>query len=95
MQRTFDTIKPIDIVDAFSAGKELWPIFGAKTVKMMAEGVRTLRAIWKGAWAAADGNTRIKNNQLKEANHKRLISLYTNKNWMPSKNLKTIGAILK
>src|SRR5262249_62036132 len=36
MQRTFDTIKPIDIVDAFAAGEELWPIFAPRTLKLIA-----------------------------------------------------------
>ena len=60
MQRTFGTIKPIDIVNAFADGKELWPIFDKATVKVMADGVRTLRAIWKGAWKAPGGDTKIR-----------------------------------
>jgi hypothetical protein len=95
MQRTFGTIKPIDIVNAFADGKELWPIFNQATVKVMADGVRTLRAIWKGAWKAAGGETKIKDSAVKGANHQALIDLYMNKNWMPSKSLKTIGSVLK
>jgi hypothetical protein len=95
MQRTFSTIKPIDIVDAFADGKELWPLFGTKTVKVMADGTRVLRAIWKGAWKQGQGDTKIKVGALKEADHQRLIDLYMDKTWMPSKNLKTIGALLK
>jgi hypothetical protein len=95
MQRTFRTIKPIDIVDAFEAKKDLWTLFDKKTVKVMADGVRTLRAIWKGAWKAAGGDTNIKAGSLTEADHQKLIDLYMDKTWMPSKNLKTIGSILK
>ena len=32
---------------------------------------------------------------MKETDHQALIGLYMNKNWMPSKSLKTIGAVLK
>jgi len=64
-------------------------------VKVMADGVRTLRAIWRGAWKTAGGDTKIKAGSLKEADHQKLIALYMNKTWMPSKNLKTIGALLK
>jgi len=95
MQRTFATIKPIDIVNAFADAKDLWPLFGPQTLRVMADGVRTLRAIWKGAWKAAKGDTKIKTSLLKEADHQKLITLYMNKNWMPSKNLKTIGGLLK
>jgi hypothetical protein len=95
MQRTFKAIKPIDIVDAFDAGEDLWNRFGTATVEVMTDGVRTLRAIWRGAWNAADGETRIAAARLVEAPHKDLIKLYTTKTWMPSKSLKTIGAVLK
>ncbi|HXT68460.1 MAG TPA: hypothetical protein VN700_01800 [Vicinamibacterales bacterium] len=95
MQRTFSTIKPVDIVDAFADGKDLWPLFGTKTVKVMADGTRVLRAIWKGAWKQGQGDTKIKDGSLKEADHQKLIDLYMDKTWMPSKNLKTIGALLK
>jgi len=95
MQRTFTTIKPIDIVNAFASGTDLWATFDKRTVKVMADGVRTLRAIWRGAWKTAGGDTKIKAGSLKEADHQKLIALYMNKTWMPSKNLKTIGALLK
>src|SRR5262249_49437543 len=94
MQRTFATIKPIDIVNAFADAKDLWPLFGPQTLRVMADGVRTRRAMWKGGWKAAKGDTKIKTSLLKEADHQKLITLYMNKNWMPSKNLKTISGLL-
>jgi hypothetical protein len=95
MQRTFGTIKPIDIVNAFDKGDDLWESFGTRTVTVMADGVRTLRAIWKGAWKTADGESKISTTKLHEADHKKLIQLYMRKTWAPSKTLKAIGAILK
>jgi hypothetical protein len=74
MQRTFGLIKPQDIVDAFANGNDLWAMFDKRTVKVLADGVRTLRAIWKGAWKAADGDTKIKAGALKEADHQKLIA---------------------
>ena len=66
MQGIFDTIKPQDIADAFAGGSDLWTIFDKRTVKDVADSVRTLRAIWKGAWTAADGDAKIKAGALKE-----------------------------
>jgi hypothetical protein len=95
MQRTFGTIKPIEIVDVFDNGDDLWSQFGTRAVSVMSDGVRTLRAIWKGAWNAAGGDTKIAAGKLREADHKKLVKLYLRKTWVPSKSLKTIGAILK
>lgn len=94
MQRTFKTIQPLDIVDAFDKGQDLWSLFGDRTVKVMADGVRTLRAIWKGAWKAAGGDTRIAATSLGEADHAKLIALYRRNTWAPSKTLKTIQSVL-
>ena len=95
MQRTFDKIKPLDIVEAFDAGENLWDRFGAKTAVVMADGVRTLRAIWKGAWNQAKGDTRIAERRLREVDHQQLIKLYMRKTWVPSKTLRTIGSALR
>jgi hypothetical protein len=94
MQRTFKAIKPQEIVDAFADGKDLWDEFGEATVKVMTDGVLTMRAIWLGAWNKGGGK-RIPKNRLVPADFTDLKSLYMKKTWMPSKNLKTIAAILK
>ena len=95
MQRTFGRIKPIDIVNAFVDQKDLWAEFHTKTVACMADGVRTLRAIWRGAWNAGSGETKVAKSKLVEAPHADLIAFYMNKNWLPSKTLKTIDGFIK
>ena len=93
MRSTFATIKPIDIVNAYADGKDLWPLFKDDTVKVIAAGVATMRAIWKGAWNQGSGNT-IAAANLGAAPTKDLIKLYMTSTWMPSKSLKTIGTVL-
>jgi hypothetical protein len=93
MRRTFAAIQPKDIVDAHAAGKELWPLFGSDTVGVIADGVTTQRAIWRGAWVKGGGET-IADSKLKQANPADLKKLYMKKTWMPSKSLKTIGELL-
>ncbi len=95
MQRTSKAIKPMAIIDAYAAGDDLWNAFGTQTVGVMADGVRTLRAIWRGAWAAGGGDQKIPAARLVEAPHADLIALYLRNTWMPSKSLKTIDAVLK
>ncbi len=93
MRTTFTKIKPIDIVNAFAGGKDLWPLFKDGTVEVMAAGVATLRAVWQGAWDLGNGDA-IATAKLMAAPHEDLIKLYMTKTWMPSKNLKAIGAVL-
>jgi hypothetical protein len=93
MRRTFATIKPKDLVDAYAAGNELWPLFGADTVTVIADGVMTQRAIWRGAWNTGHGDL-IAANKLIQAKPADLKKLYMKKTWMPSKTLKTISEIL-
>lgn len=93
MRSTFQLIKPKDIVDAFADGRDLWQEFGDATVKVMADGVRTLRAIWLGAWNQGGGpNTSAA--KLVAADEKTLIRLYMKKTWAPSMGLKNIGTVL-
>jgi hypothetical protein len=93
MRRTFAKIAPQALVDAFADGDDLWDKFGPRTVEVIADGVRTLRAIWRGAWAA--GPSKVAAGKLAEVPHQDLIDLYMRKTWMPSKTLKTIKAVLK
>jgi hypothetical protein len=94
MRRTFQTIPPADIVDAFVKKKDLWSEFGSDTVKVIRDGVRTLQAIWQGAWAAGNGDG-IGQARLVAAHTGELIKLYRNKNWVPSKSLRTIKDVLQ
>jgi hypothetical protein len=94
MRRTFKTIQPSEIVDAYIANADLWELLGERTVKVMADGVRTLQAVWEGAWAAGGGD-KIASAKLVEVDHADLAGLYLKKTWMPSKSLKTIKPVLK
>jgi hypothetical protein len=94
MRRTFKAIKPLDIVNAFTDGKDLWPLFKDDTVKVIADGVITQRAIWRGAWSKGGGD-KIAEQKLVQADTNALKKLYMKKTWMPSKTLKTIGEVLK
>ena len=94
MRRTFNTIKPIEIVNAYADGKDLWKEFGPRTITVLADGVRTLRSIWLGAWTQGHGAA-VPASKLNQAPYKDLIKLYMRKTWMPSKTLKTIKPILK
>lgn len=55
MQDTFDLLPPKDIVNAFANGKDLWPLFGDKTVKTLGNGVRLLAYLWERAWTLGNG----------------------------------------
>lgn len=95
MRQTFNTIKPMDIVNAFADGKDLWPLFKNDTVDVIADGVATLRAIWEGAWKQGSQNgSGVAASKLIAVPTDDLITLYMNKTWMPSKSLKTIGGEL-
>jgi hypothetical protein len=94
MRRTFKAIPPASIVDAFIRGDDLWSRFGVDTVKVLKDGVRTLQAIWIGAWKAGGGDA-ILPGKLIEVPTANLITLYRNNQWVPSKSLKTIADLLK
>jgi hypothetical protein len=94
MKRAFDTIKPVDIVDAFEAEKDLWEEFRDPTVALIADGARTLAAIWRGAWNAGKGN-QIDDSELVTADTKALIKLYGNTKFVPSLRLKDIKEVLQ
>jgi hypothetical protein len=95
MSRSFQTIKPLDIVDAFDAKKDLWAEFRDQTVSLIADGVRTLARIWLGAWNAGHGN-KIDNTALVEAKTAALINLYAaTPTFVPSLRLQDIKAVLK
>lgn len=93
MRRTFTAIQPINIVDAYAGGEDMWPKFKDKTATVMAAGVATLRAVWQGAWEQGNGNA-IAKGKLGPAPTKPLIKLYLTNTWVPSKTLKTIGPVL-
>jgi len=95
MQRTFKTIKPVAIVDAFEQEQDLWDLFRDPTVEVIADGVRTLAAIWRGAWNKGKGNL-IDDGELVKAKTKALIKIYvSDASFVPSLRLADIKPVLK
>ena len=77
----------------FSFKDDRKPYFGQFTDKHIKE---NMAIILDGKVDSAPViNSKIKDSAVKEADHQALIDLYMNKNWMPSKSLKTIGAVLR
>lgn len=101
VQKTFDTIAPKDIVDAFLAVKgqkpreisdALWSQFGDDTIAVIADGSRYLAHLWNSAWVAGDGDHTIKH--LDAIDTQDLIDLYSDRTFLPSHTLDEIGPIL-
>jgi hypothetical protein len=108
MQRTFATIAPSEIVDAFVAVADqtpkpramaLWdtPVreqsLGDRTMDVMADGCLTLAQIWESAWIEGKGDSMI--TDLSEVAVDALTQLYQNPDFLPSKTLDTIGPLLE
>jgi len=94
MKRTFKAIKPVDIIDAFVQERDLWELFRDQTVAVIADGVRTLAAIWRGAWNKGNGN-QMDNSQLVTVQTKALMKLYEDIRFVPSLRLKDIKQVLQ
>jgi hypothetical protein len=103
MDRAADTIDPTTLVKAFikAGGKDvvavkeaLWKKFGDRTIHVMAEGARTLAAIWQGAWDAGQGDD-IADGKLQLIDQQLLSDLYEDTSFVESFDLDHIGPILK
>jgi hypothetical protein len=101
MQKTFDTINPKDIVDAFLAVKdqtpraisdELWNKFGDDTIAVIADGSRYLAHLWNSAWEQGDGDHTITDHDATDT--QALIDLYSDRTFLPSHTLDEIGPLL-
>jgi hypothetical protein len=101
MDRTFDAIKPMDIVNAYvsleedkpkDAAMALWKQFGGATMDVMADGCLCLAQIWESAWAEGDGSKNI--SDFGTITESKLETLYQDPDFMPSKTLNTISSVL-
>lgn len=103
MRRTFDAIKPLDIVNAYIPLKAqgltpkltaavLWGKFGDATIEIMRDGSQFLALIWQTAWDAGNGDRIGPARQLSQDD---MIALYTNESFLPSHTIDTIGPILE
>ena len=110
MDRTAKAIKPADLVAVFAQtqiGKTtkgptvtkavlatLWDHVGAATVKVMADGTRTLAAIWEAAFTQGRGVSTIPSANTKAVDPAVLQALYQNPDFVRSLDLDHIGSVL-
>jgi hypothetical protein len=101
MRTTFTDLPPSDIVNASIAfegtasdrADMLWEKFGDKTITAMSNGARLLGALWESAWTAGQGETKIKSDT--KITQTAAIALIDNPNFLPSKTIDQIAAILR
>jgi hypothetical protein len=99
MQKTFDTISPKDIVDAFVAAgggpahvaDALWEQFGSDTIQVMIQGCRYLALLWDSAWKLG-GDAKV--TELDAVEEAGLSKLYQDRKFVPSRTLDQIGPVL-
>jgi hypothetical protein len=110
MDRTAKAIKPADLVAVFAqtqVGKTtqgptvtkavlatLWDRFGPATVKVMADGTRTLAAIWEASFTQGRGVSTIPTASTKAVETAALQALYQDPDFVRSLDLDHIGAVL-
>ncbi len=101
MRRTFTAIAPIDIVEAFATfngrpkerAAHLWSKFRKKTLGVMQDGTHTLAVLWESAWEAGNGETTMP--AAKALTQKKAMAICQDENFLPSKSINQIGAILR
>jgi len=102
MQDTFDTIKPMSIVQAFAPiasetksdiADALWKQFGDDTIKVMSTGTKLLAFLWQEAWRVGNGEKNI-GNHAAAINQDNLVKLYEDQAFMTSYTLDQVGQIL-
>ncbi len=86
MGRTFQNLSPMEIVDAYAAGRDLWQSFGSGTVKTLVQGVLTLAGIWQSAWDEGSGDE-IPASQLVAVGEDDLVRLTSDPTFIPSLTL--------
>ncbi len=98
---TVKNIVPKDLVDTYNAGtspsdriNRMWNTFGDKTLDTLAEGCKCLGEIWESAWAEG-GGPKIPRAGLGPIDPDLLSALYMNKDFLPSRALKSMAEFLK
>ncbi len=86
MSGTFQNLKPMEIVDAYAAGKDLWSLFGPGTITTLVQGVRTLAGLWQSAWEEGNGDG-IPASKLGAVPESELVRLYGDPGFLPSLTL--------
>ena len=101
MRATYDTLPPMEIVDAFVAfegtPKErsafFWNEFGERTIEVMQGGAHLLAVLWESAWHLGDGENTI--SSTRALKKKEAMKICANANFLPSVTIDRIGAILE
>jgi len=102
MRKTFATIAPRQVVDAYlevkgqpprSVADHLWERFGSQTASVLAAGATYLAMLWESAWKEGrQAGSRIKSTaEIPEA---ALEKIYRDPGFMPSHTLHDIGPLL-
>jgi hypothetical protein len=75
-------------------GSQLWKKFGNTTIQVMADGARTLAAIWQSAWDHGGGSN-VSPSKLTEVRRDNLSDRYNDPTFVPSLYLDDIKPVLK
>ena len=94
MQNTFKDLEPKDILDAFNEDKDLWELFGDKTIDLMAGGSLALAVLWESAWKESGAENKIAPADRGPVEQSKLSELYLATDFVPSKTLDKIGDLL-
>ena len=94
MQNTFKDLEPKAILDAYNKDENLWDFFGEKTVHLMAAGSLALAVLWESAWKESGADTNITAADRGPVDESKLSDLYIDQDFVPSKTLDEIGALL-
>jgi hypothetical protein len=102
MQKTFDTLLPHDIIEEYLKTQDekpaaradaMWETLGEETINVMAEGCLCLAHLWNSAWEEGNGDSTI--GSLSAIDEEVLADLYKDRDFLPSRTLKTIGPLLQ
>ena len=92
MKSTFKKLPPMEVINAFNEkkgrerGEYMWSVLGNKTIEILADGCKTLAALWESAWTEGNGNA-VPSNKLKKIDTKKLIKLYMDRDFLEAKRL--------
>ncbi len=86
MGKTFQNLQPVEIVNAFAAGKDLWQLFGPATLETLVAGTVALARIWESAWKEGGGDA-IPAANLVAIDEAALVTIYGNPDFIPSYQL--------
>ncbi|MGO4479775.1 S1/P1 nuclease [Massilia sp. 2TAF26] len=94
MRRTINKLPPAEVLEVYNRVRgpkqsaALWAELGDRTMDCMADGSRTLAAIWQAAWTAGGGDTKgrfTKSDLAKPVDQAQLKALYETKTFAESK----------